>query len=77
MNPTTIDGAPAADGLAVASRAFAAAAASLVPEGEPVLVQFEAPRNPAFGDYASNVALQLAKRARSAPMQPSRHCANC
>ena len=69
MNPTTIDGAPAADGLAVASRAFAAAAASLVPEGEPVLVQFEAPRNPAFGDYASNVALQLAKRARRAPQQ--------
>ena len=67
MNPTTTD-APA-DGLAVASRAFARAAASLVPEGEAPSVQFEAPRNPAFGDYASNVALQLAKRARRAPQQ--------
>jgi arginyl-tRNA synthetase len=67
MNPTTTD-APA-DGLAVASRAFARAAASLVPDGEAPSVQFEAPRNPAFGDYASNVALQLAKRARRAPQQ--------
>jgi arginyl-tRNA synthetase len=57
------------DALAVAARAFSNAAAALVPDGERPAVQFEAPRNPSFGDYASNVALQLAKRARRAPQQ--------
>jgi arginyl-tRNA synthetase len=64
MNPTTTD---AADGLLAASRAFERAAAAIVPDGETPAVRFEAPRNPAFGDYACNVALQLAKRARRAP----------
>ena len=46
---------------------FARAATQLVPgDGAPPIV-FEAPRNPDFGDYATNVALQLAKRARRAP----------
>ena len=57
------------DGLAVTARAFSHAAATLVPDGEAPAVTFEPPRNPSFGDYASNVALQLAKRARRAPQQ--------
>ena len=44
------------------------AAATLVP-GEPPEIVLEAPRNAAFGDFASNVALQLAKRARRPPQQ--------
>jgi arginyl-tRNA synthetase len=47
--------------------ALTAAAAEIL-EGEqapPVLL--EAPRNPDFGDFASNIALQLARRARRAP----------
>jgi arginyl-tRNA synthetase len=43
------------------------AAASDVVEGERPDVHFESPRNPDFGDFASNVALQLAKRARRPP----------
>lgn len=47
--------------------AFTHAAGILVP-GEPApRVTFESPRNPAFGDFASNVALQLAKRAGRPP----------
>jgi arginyl-tRNA synthetase len=66
MNRTITDGT---DGLATAARAFERAAAALVPGEAPPPVVFEAPRNPAFGDFASNVALQLAKRARRAPQQ--------
>jgi arginyl-tRNA synthetase len=66
MNRTTTD---ASDGLGTAARAFERAAAALVPGDAPPPVVFEAPRNPAFGDFASNVALQLAKRARRAPQQ--------
>jgi len=49
--------------------ALSKAAAELVPDGGAPVVHFEAPRNPAFGDLASNVALQLAKRARRPPQQ--------
>ena len=47
--------------------AFSKAAADLVPGDGTPLVTFESPRNPAFGDFATNVALQLAKQARRAP----------
>jgi arginyl-tRNA synthetase len=63
MSLTTTDHGPDFDRLAVA---LANAAAEMV-EGEPPTVVFESPRNPEFGDFASNVALQLAKRARRAP----------
>ena len=59
----------ASSALTIAARAFSRAAMAVVPGDEPISVEFEAPRNPAFGDYASNVALQLAKRARRAPQQ--------
>ncbi|GAC1308664.1 MAG: arginine--tRNA ligase [Vulcanimicrobiaceae bacterium] len=55
--------------LELLAAAFSQAAADLVPGEAPPPVTFEAPRNPAFGDFASNVALQLAKRARRAPQQ--------
>jgi len=54
------------DGVAVVRDALAVLAAALV-EGDAPAVTFEQPRNADFGDYASNVALQLAKRARKAP----------
>ncbi len=74
MNRTTIDRrsspliAQAGD-LCLVAAAFERAAMELVPgDGVPPVV-FEAPRNPDFGDFATNVALQLAKRARRAPQQ--------
>lgn len=36
---------------------------------DPPPVTFETPRNPAFGDFATNLALQLAKSARRPPQQ--------
>jgi arginyl-tRNA synthetase len=55
--------------LARLATAISAAARELVPGDAPPTVAFEAPRNPEFGDFASNVALQLAKRARRPPQQ--------
>jgi arginyl-tRNA synthetase len=52
--------------LAQVTQALERAAAEIV-AGESVSVAFEAPRNPDFGDFATNVALQLAKRARRPP----------
>ncbi len=66
MSPTTIDDGY---GLERIAAALERAAAELVPGEAPPAVVFEAPRNPQFGDFASNVALQLAKRARRAPQQ--------
>ena len=63
MSPTTTDSGPDLDRVAIA---LANAAADVV-EGERPTVIFESPRNPEFGDFSSNVALQLAKRARRAP----------
>ena len=55
-----------------ALRAFSDAAAAAVAEtypGELPAVAFEAPRRPEFGDFSTNVAFSLAKRARSAPQE--------
>jgi arginyl-tRNA synthetase len=49
--------------------AISRAAGELVPGDVPPPVLFESPRNPEFGDFATNVALQLAKRARRPPQQ--------
>jgi arginyl-tRNA synthetase len=57
------------DDLHRLAAAFAHAAAALVPGEAPPDVTFESPRNPDFGDFATNVALQLAKRARRPPQQ--------
>ena len=55
--------------LAHLAAALERAAVTLVPGDAPPAVVFEAPRNPDFGDFASNAALQLAKRARRPPQQ--------
>ena len=54
-------------GLGRVAAAFERAAAALVPEVAAPRVAFEAPRNTDFGDFASNVALQLAKHAKRSP----------
>ena len=69
MSRTTIESAGGAtEDLARIAAALERAAAALVPGGSAAVV-FEAPRNLEFGDFASNVALQLAKSARRAPQQ--------
>jgi arginyl-tRNA synthetase len=51
--------------------AFAGAIAGLIargyPDAPPVHINFEAPRRPEFGDFATNVAFSLAKVARRSP----------
>ncbi|HET6274338.1 MAG TPA: arginine--tRNA ligase [Candidatus Cybelea sp.] len=69
MNARAIDAAPPPD---VALRDFADAAARAAAEKysvPPPSVAFEAPRRPEFGDFATNVAFSLAKRARRSPQQ--------
>jgi arginyl-tRNA synthetase len=63
MSRTIID----AGDLERLGAAIAKAAHGLVPGAAPPAVAFESPRNPEFGDYTTNVALQLAKTARRAP----------
>jgi len=50
-------------------RAGAAGALSIPPDAELPEINLERPANPANGDWASNVAMQLAPVARAAPMQ--------
>jgi arginyl-tRNA synthetase len=70
MSRTTTDLATEDRDLARLAAAFSKAAAELVPgDDAPPAVAFESPRNASFGDFASNVALQLAKRARRPPQQ--------
>jgi arginyl-tRNA synthetase len=69
MSRTTPSPATAGDDLARLAAALSRAAGELVPGDEAPAVAFESPRNPDFGDFASNVALQLAKRARRPPQQ--------
>jgi arginyl-tRNA synthetase len=56
------------DALARIGEALREAARGIV-GGEPPAVTFETPRNPAFGDFATNLALQLARSARRPPQQ--------
>lgn len=60
---------PGTNDLERLAAAFAQAAAELVPGEAAPAVTFESPRNADFGDFATNVALQLAKRARRPPQQ--------
>jgi len=55
------------DALKIFGDAIAAAVAARYPDAPAVTVEFEAPRNPAFGDAATNVAFGLAKVARAKP----------
>jgi len=70
MSRITTESAPASGDLDRLAAAFARAAHALVPDGpQAPSVTFESPRNPDFGDFATSVALQLAKRARRAPQR--------
>jgi arginyl-tRNA synthetase len=69
MSPIITEGDALAGVLGRIAGALERAAAALVPGDGPPAVAFEAPRNPDFGDFSSNVALQLAKRARRPPQQ--------
>ena len=66
MSPTTTSTPATAPDLERIARALEAAAAEVV-GGEVPTVAFESPRNPDFGDFSSNLALQLAKQARRPP----------
>jgi arginyl-tRNA synthetase len=67
MGPT-IAGAPD-DALAHVSRALNSAARDILGGETPPEITLETPRNPEHGDFSSNVALALAKRARRPPQQ--------
>jgi arginyl-tRNA synthetase len=74
MNPITTEGASAPLETALpddALRAFAVAVeraiAARYPDAPATSPVFEAPRRPEFGDFATNVALQLAKVAKRSP----------
>jgi arginyl-tRNA synthetase len=69
MNPTITEAAgPLPEGVL---RAFGAAVeravAARYPDAPAATPAFEAPRRPEFGDFATNVALQLAKIAKRSP----------
>jgi len=66
MNPTTTNVLPE-DALDAFAMALGASIGALYPQAEATNVGFEAPRRPEFGDFATNVALKLAKVARRAP----------
>ncbi|MFN2528605.1 MAG: arginine--tRNA ligase [Candidatus Baltobacteraceae bacterium] len=69
MNPITTDDShvlPEA-ALQTFAQALGQSIAALYPESAPVSITFEAPRRPEFGDFATNVALQLARVAKRAP----------
>jgi arginyl-tRNA synthetase len=65
MSPTITDATD--PDLARLAAALATAAHAVVPGDEPPEIVLEAPRNLDHGDFSSNVALQLAKRARRPP----------
>jgi arginyl-tRNA synthetase len=52
-----------------AAAALSAAAAELLGGEQTPPIVFETPRNPEFGDFTSNIALQVAKRARRPPQE--------
>ena len=55
------------DALDAFARAVEGIVARMYPEALPSPVTFEAPRRPEFGDFATNIALRLAKAARRSP----------
>ena len=69
MNPTTTErtGPGPEDALRAFGIAVERAVAARYPDAPPAAPAFEAPRRPEFGDFATNVALQLAKVAKRSP----------
>jgi len=69
MSPTTTDALLPDDALEACARALEALIAQSYPDAPATAVYFEEPRNPEFGDFATNAALRLAKFARTSPQQ--------
>ncbi|MGZ3573734.1 MAG: arginine--tRNA ligase [Vulcanimicrobiaceae bacterium] len=71
MNPTTTEEHPVLPDAALATFASAltGAIARLYPDAPPAAPEFEAPRRPEFGDFATNAALRLSKVARRSPQE--------
>ncbi len=71
MNPTTISEAELLpeDALERFSKALQKATVVLYPDADVPPIAFEAPRRPEFGDFATNVALQLARFAKKPPQE--------
>jgi arginyl-tRNA synthetase len=69
MNPITTEDSPVLPeaALQTLSQAFSHAIAQLYPDAPAAHIVFEAPRRPEFGDFATNVALQLARVAKRSP----------
>jgi arginyl-tRNA synthetase len=69
MNPTITEtpGPLPEDALGAFAAAVEKAVAARYPEAPAAAPAFEAPRRPEFGDFATNVALQLAKVAKRSP----------
>ena len=68
MNPTiTSAGMLPEDALAAFAGAIGDAIAARYPEAPSAGINFEAPRRPEFGDFATNVAFTLSKIARRSP----------
>jgi arginyl-tRNA synthetase len=69
MNPTITEtpGPLPEDALQAFAAAVRSAVAARYPDAADATPAFEAPRRPEFGDFATNVALQLAKIAKRSP----------
>jgi arginyl-tRNA synthetase len=69
MSPTTTEtpGPLPEDALRAFGAAVERAVAARYPDAPAAVPAFEAPRRPEFGDFATNVALQLAKVAKRSP----------
>jgi len=69
MNPITTEDSPVLPEAALQTfaQALGQSIAALYPEALAVHITFEAPRRPEFGDFATNVALQLARVAKRSP----------
>jgi arginyl-tRNA synthetase len=67
MNPITTEAIQPEDALARFASAIEAIVRREYPDAPATSVSFEEPRRPEFGDFATNVALRLAKVARKSP----------
>jgi arginyl-tRNA synthetase len=43
---------------------------AVAPQAPPAVIELERPRDPAHGDFATNVAMQLARALKAAPRKP-------
>ncbi|MDP9016818.1 MAG: arginine--tRNA ligase, partial [Candidatus Eremiobacteraeota bacterium] len=69
MNPITTEESPVLPEAALLtfSQALTHAISTLWPDAQAPHIVFEAPRRPEFGDFATNIALQLARVAKRSP----------